>query len=60
MPGFRAVPEAERPCYVSGSMTKTTTDAEPDPFDAIVDAPFDDALSDRYPCPLYTSVAADE
>ena len=48
MPGFRAVPEAERPCYVSGSMTKTTTDAEPDPFDAIVDAPFDAALSERY------------
>ncbi|WP_421853450.1 DNA topoisomerase IV subunit A [Novosphingobium sp.] len=29
-------------------MTKTTTDAEPDPFDAIVDAPFDAALSERY------------
>ena len=25
-----------------------TTDAEPDPFDAIVDAPFDAALSERY------------
>ena len=30
------------------AMTKTTTDAEPDPFDAIVDAPFDAALSERY------------
>ena len=29
-------------------MTKITTDAEPDPFDAIVDAPFDAALSERY------------
>ncbi|MFM9935585.1 MAG: DNA topoisomerase IV subunit A [Novosphingobium sp.] len=29
-------------------MTKTTTEAEPDPFDAIVDAPFDSALSERY------------
>ena len=29
-------------------MTKTTTEAEPDPFDAIVDAPFDAALSERY------------
>jgi len=26
----------------------TTTDTEPDPFDAIVDAPFDSALSERY------------
>ncbi|MEZ5737340.1 MAG: DNA topoisomerase IV subunit A [Novosphingobium sp.] len=26
----------------------TTTDNEPDPFDAIVDAPFDSALSERY------------
>jgi len=26
----------------------TTTDTEPDPFDAIVDAPFDAALSERY------------
>ena len=25
-----------------------TTDNEPDPFDAIVDAPFDSALSERY------------
>ncbi|MEZ5744181.1 MAG: DNA topoisomerase IV subunit A [Sphingomonadaceae bacterium] len=30
-------------------MVKTTdTDSEPDPFDAIVDAPFDAALSERY------------
>ena len=29
-------------------MTKPTIEAEPDPFDAIVDAPFDSALSERY------------
>jgi topoisomerase-4 subunit A len=29
-------------------MVKTRPPAEPDPFDAIVDAPFDAALSERY------------
>lgn len=29
-------------------MIRTTTEAEPDPFEAIVDAPFDAALSERY------------